>query len=116
QQELTDRLGECLRREDQVAGERETLEQDQAQYREDLVRLDRLKGGMDEREQQLQQRAREAEQKLEQMQRDTRDLEEQVVQLDEWHTKLCAVGERLAKQKTEQDETASQLAKRAAAL
>jgi hypothetical protein len=114
--ELAERLAEGQARADRVDAERAALERDQAQLREDLVLLERRRDELERREAEAAQKVKEHEDKLEQLQRDTRDLEEQVLQLDEWHTKLCAVGERLAKQKAEQDAQAHQLAARAAAL
>lgn len=114
--DVTRRLAECNEREEKLQREHRALEDQQAQHRDDLVRLDRLQGTLREREQQIQQREQDLGRRCEQFQRDTQDLEQQVAQLDDWHTKLTAVGERIAKQKAEADAATSQLAQRSAAL
>jgi hypothetical protein len=115
-QEVSRRVADCQQREEQLAADRAALEKDQARHKDDLVRLDRLQAVHDEREKQLDAREHDLAQRLEDLHKNSREMEEQVVQLDEWHTKLSAVGEKLARQKAEQETSSQQLGQRAAAL
>ena len=54
--------------------------------------------------------------RYEQLQRDLRDLEEQAVQMDEWHNRLTGETEKLAQMKQEHETAAAQVEQRAAAL
>jgi chromosome segregation ATPase len=114
--EVKRQLSSCQEHGNKVAADRAALLQDQERHKEDLLRFARSQADLDHRHKQLNERERESEQRLEQLRNDTKDMENQVVQLDEWHTKLSAVGEKLAKQKTEQEQVSQQLAQRAAAL
>jgi hypothetical protein len=124
---LTDREQECQRelgrqqtdlqtREKKLAQERDAFQKHQAQYQTDLVRLARLQAAVEQRQQQLQARAREVDERAEQLQRTTRELEEQVRQLDAYHDQWREEARRLAEQKQEQEKTRGELAERAAAL
>jgi chromosome segregation ATPase len=115
-QEVANLVAECKQREDRLAADRATLEKDQARFKDDLVRLDRLQAAHDERDKELETKQRELSQRLQQLHENTREMEEQTVQLDQWHTKLSAIGEKLAKQKAEQETVSQQLGQRAAAL
>jgi chromosome segregation ATPase len=121
--ELEDRAGQLagesadlLAREQHGIKERQALEKSQAQHQSDLVRLDRLRASLDQRQQQLQERAREVDQRFEQMQRTSRALEEQAAELEECRRRLIEEGEQLARKKEEQEVAAAQAAERAAAL
>jgi chromosome segregation ATPase len=114
--EVKRRLDEARQGEQQATADRAALEQDQARLKEDLLRLDRLRAELDEREKRVEAHNADLDQRWEQLRTDTREMESQVIQLDEWHTKLTTVGEKLAKQKTEQEQVSQQLAQRAAAL
>jgi chromosome segregation ATPase len=115
-QEVADRVTAVQEQEDRLTADCRALEDNQARHKEDLLRLDRLRGELDEREKQIDGRNQEVEQRLEQLRSDTREMEAQVVQLDEWHTKLSAVAEKLARQKAEQEQVSQQLAQRTATL
>jgi chromosome segregation ATPase len=103
-------------REEQLACAQRELEERQKQYESDLVRLDRLKGAMEEQEKQLQSKASEIEKRYEQLQRDSEELEKQVAQFEEMRVEIDRQTEELARQKEEQEDAATQLAQRAAAL
>jgi chromosome segregation ATPase len=86
------------------------------QYEADVLRLNRLQGGLELREIELRTGTDELTRQREQLQRDTRELQEQLGHLDEWRTKLADEGERLSLQRQEQDTLARQLADRTASL
>jgi uncharacterized phage infection (PIP) family protein YhgE len=102
--------------ERQLVEQREALAREQAQYREDLVRLDRLQANLEQRQHQLQERAREIDLRSEQQQRTGRELEEQARQLDAMHEKLRAESERLTREKGAQEAAAAAQNQRVAAL
>jgi chromosome segregation ATPase len=114
--ELKRQLGQCQEREESLQAERAALVQAQERHKDDLLQFARSQADLDHRRKQLDERERQGEERLEQLRGETKELENQVVQLDEWHTKLSAVGEKLAKQKSEQEQVSQQLAQRAAAL
>jgi len=120
QQELQDQLAarvqECEERERKAEEDRAALEKGQRQHQADLVRLDRIQAQHDQRKKQLEERALEVDKRYEQLQRDLRDLEEQAVQMDEWHNRLSGETETLARMKQEHETVASQVEQRAAAL
>ena len=116
QQEDAQRRADYEARELQLAKAGETLEKNQSQYLADLARLDRLQAAISQRQQQLQECARETDRQFEQLQRASRELEEQARHLSQWHDKLRGEATRLAQQKDEQDAAAKELAKRAEAL
>ena len=62
------------------------------------------------------ERALEVDNRYEQLQRDLRDLEEQAVQMDEWHNRLAGETEKLRRMKQEHETAAAQVEQRAAAL
>jgi uncharacterized phage infection (PIP) family protein YhgE len=115
-EEVKRQLAGCQDREDKVVTDRAALLEDQERHKEDFLRFARSQSDLDHRHKQLNERERESQQRLEQLRNDTHEMENQVIQLDEWHTKLSAVGEKLAKQKAEQEQVSQQLAQRAAAL
>jgi chromosome segregation ATPase len=116
QRDLAERTSDLQGREEKLAEEQAALETGQKQHQNDLVRLDRIQAKMEQRQKQLQTQALEVDRRFEQLQRDSRDLEEQATQLDEWHQRMTAETEVLARQKNEQDAVVSQLDQRAAAL
>ncbi|HYV38689.1 MAG TPA: hypothetical protein VE988_23595 [Gemmataceae bacterium] len=115
-EEMQGNLDACRQREEQLAADRKALVQEQERHKEDLLRFARLRTDLDERQKQFDERERDIQKRLEELSTNTKEMEGQVVQLDEWHAKLSAVGEKLAKQKTEQEQVSQQLAQRAAAL
>jgi chromosome segregation ATPase len=116
QRDLAVRLEDLVAREQKVAEDKAALEKGQKQHQSDLVRLDRIQAGIEQRQKALGARALEIDKKFEQLQRDTRDLEEQAAQMDDWHNRLTAESERLEAQKKEQAASAGQIDQRAAAL
>lgn len=107
--QVHERTAECEKWENRLASENEALKKSQEEHRADLVRLDRLKATLEEKETYLHQREEE-------MALESRKLEEQVVQLDEWHSRLRAMAEQLNLQKQEIDEQQSGFSKKVAAL
>lgn len=93
-----------------------SAEQLQAQYHADLERLDRRGAALDQREQELAERAAEMDRRYEQLQRDAREMEEQARLLDGGQARLHEEAQRLARQKAEQEAQAAQLAERFATL
>jgi hypothetical protein len=120
QQELQDqlaaRLKVCEEREGKAMDDRTALEKSQRQHQADLVRLDRIQAQHEQRQKQLETRALEVDHRYEGLQRDLRDLEEQAVQMDEWHNRLAGETEKLAQMKQEHQGAAAQVEQRAAAL
>ena len=116
QAQLAERVRECEERERKAGEERAALEKGQRQHQADLVRLDRIQAQHDQRQKGLEQRALEVDKRFEQLQRDLRDLEEQAVQMDEWHNRLAGETEKLAQMKQEHEAAAAQVNERAAAL
>lgn len=110
------RLTDLEERERRVSAGETALEQSQKQYKDDLVRLDRLSAGLEARQQQLDQRTAEAERRFEQLQHDSRDLEEQAAQMDQWHGRLTVDQQAFEARRQEQAATISQLEQRAAAM
>jgi chromosome segregation ATPase len=116
QRDLAERLNDVQTRERVLAEERVALEKGQKQHQADLVRLDRIQAGIEQRQKQLEARALEVDRGFEQLQRESRDLEEQAKQLDDSHTRLAGETERLGAQKKEQEAQTAELERRAAAL
>ncbi len=116
QNQLAERLKECEEREGKAADDRIALEKSQRQHQADLVRLDRIQAQHDQRQKQLETRALEVDKRYEGLQRDLRDLEEQAVQMDEWHNRLAGETEKLAQMKQEHETAAANVEQRAAAL
>jgi chromosome segregation ATPase len=114
--ELAVRRAELDELERRLGEERATLQKGQAQHRDDLVRLDRLQGTLEEREKELGARTKELDRRSEQLRQNAAELEEQAAQLDQWHSKLAADAEALTKSKEEHVTAVSQLQQRAAAL
>jgi chromosome segregation ATPase len=114
--ECQQRLEECRQRDEALAADRAVLERDQARLKEDLLRQDRQRADLAQRAKEIEERSRDLEERLTQLRGDTLEMETQVVQLDEWHAKLTAVGEKMAKQKSEQEHASQQLAQRVAAV
>jgi hypothetical protein len=114
--QLAERLKECEAREGKAMDDRIALEKSQRQHQADLVRLDRIQAQHDQRQKQLETQALEVDKRYEGLQRDLRDLEEQAVQMDEWHNRLAGETEKLAQMKQEHEGTAAQVEQRAAAL
>jgi hypothetical protein len=86
------------------------------QYEADVLRLNRLQGGLEVREIELRTASDELKRQREQLQRDTGELQEQLGHLDEWRVKLAEEAERLSLQRQSQETLARQLAERAASL
>lgn len=116
QGESKERTADLETRERALAADRAALEQSQNQYKEDLLRLDRLQATTDQRHQQMQQRALEIDRRSEQLQRDTRELEEQAAHLDEWHTRLTAEQQAFDARRQDHQTISGQLDQRAATL
>jgi chromosome segregation ATPase len=104
---LSERLAECVRREEKAA-------EAEVRYQSDLARLDRLSGTIEHREKQLDARTTDLDRRNEQLHRDATELEEQARQLDAAHESQRQEAERLGKQKDEQEALIAQLAERAA--
>jgi chromosome segregation ATPase len=115
-QELETRWTDLRAREDKLTSDSRDLSDRQKQHQDDLVRLDRLQGTLDERDRQLHKKAEEIDRRFQELKRDSAEMEEQVVQFDELRTRLTQEASRLDRQKAEQEETAAQLTQRAAAL
>ncbi|MFL5241032.1 MAG: hypothetical protein ACJ8FY_02905 [Gemmataceae bacterium] len=116
QRHLTDRLNECLEREQAVLEERKALERSQDEHQSDLVRLDRHQAVMERRQKQLQVHAKEVDLRFEQLQQASRELEEQAEELDKLRSKTVGEAEELSRHKEEQEKAGHELDQRAAAL
>jgi chromosome segregation ATPase len=116
QKEFAARLADCQTRERQLVSDRQTLENDQAKYQADLLRLDRLASSLEQRQKQLEERAQETDRRFAEMQQASREMEEHAKGLKEWETRLLEDAEKLTRQKAEQEAVAAQTAQRAAAL
>lgn len=86
------------------------------QYEADVLRLNRLQGGLELREIEMRTASDELKRQRDQLQRDTGELQEQLGHLDEWRVKLAEEAERLSLQRQSQETLARQLAERAASL
>lgn len=116
QRDLHEKVVDLEAREARLAREKTDLEKGQKQHQADLVRLDRIQAGAEQRQRQLHDRAMEIDRKFEQLQRDTRDLEEQATQLDDWHTRLTTEADELAGRRSEVEAQAAQIEQRAGVL
>jgi hypothetical protein len=114
--DLAAKTADTEQRERKLIEERVALEKAQAQHRDDLVRLDRLQGSLEQRDKELRIRGEELDRGFAQLRQNVAELEEQARQLDEWHTKLIADAEALSKKKEEHATAVAQLNQRAAAL
>src|SRR5262249_48320083 len=86
---LSERLTECVRREERAA-------EAELRYQSALARLDRLGGTLEHREKQLDARTTDLDRRAEQLQRDVAELEEQARQLDAANEGQRLEAERLA--------------------
>jgi DNA repair exonuclease SbcCD ATPase subunit len=116
QQQLADRLNECQTRERQVVEDRQALDQNQAKYQADLLRLDRLAATLEERQKELQDRSADIERRFEELQQANREMEAQALELRKLEKQVQEISARLAVQKVELDAAAAQTAQRAAHL
>src|SRR5262249_47891115 len=114
--EIARRDADLALREQKISTAAQVLEKNQAQHQRDLVRLDRLHATLEQKQEQLQVRARGIDQRSEQLQRTSREIEEQAKNLDLWHERLHGEEQSLAKRTEEQDAAARQLKQRAAGL
>ena len=103
-------------REEQLAQRERELQKLHEQYQNDLVRLDRFQASLEQRQQQLQERAREVDQEREELQRTGREMEEQGQALATLHDKLRREEVKIGQQKQEQRGSQTTLAQRTAAL
>ena len=114
--DLTARETSLVEREARHVLEREALAVQQSQHQADLVRLDRLQDTSDQRQHQLQERAREIDRRSEEMQLASRELEEQVREIDELRQKLRHDTEELDRRRAEYETASAQIQQRAAVL
>jgi hypothetical protein len=103
-------------RERRLEAERRALAQGQAQHQADLVRLDRLAATQDQRQQELDERARAIEQRAAILRNELQDLEDQARQLSEWQVKLTDEAERVAQETAEFAARNTEVAQRSAAM
>ena len=112
----TTKNADLLEREKMLADGVSDFEIKIKQYEADVLRLNRLQGGLEQREIDLRGQTEDLARQREQLQRDTQELHEQLEHIDKWRVKLADDAERLALQKQEQDAAARQLSERAASL
>jgi chromosome segregation ATPase len=102
---------------EKLLGQREQeLHKLHEQYQTDLVRLDRFQASLEQRQQQLQDRARDIDQEREELQRTGRELEEQAQALGTLHDNLRREESRIDQQKQEQRAAQTSVAQRTAAI
>jgi hypothetical protein len=119
QEERARREAGLRRREDALPEPKSALVDPTArtrQYEADVLRLDRQRGELEQREQKQAERAAAIEQQRAQLQKDSAEIEAQAAQLDEWRVRLAELEERLTHQQQEQNAQANQLVQRAASL
>ncbi len=114
--EVAARTEELLRREEWIRSQREELESQRMQYREDVLRLDRRAGELEEAERTAAERTREVDARLDQLRCDAAEWEETVRLATTEQERLRAEAERLDRQKTDLDAQSASLAERAAQL
>lgn len=109
EQAHADLLAQCQARETDATEKRQVLEKDQAQFRNDLVRLDRLREALEKRQQELQDRTQEISRRAEQLQLESRDLDEQARELNDWEAKLESEAGRHAEENAKLEQRAAGL-------
>lgn len=113
---LVDRAAELTRRVNDQGEERAALERDRAQFQDDLLRLERKSGSIEEQERALEERSREVEVRIEQLKRDALEWEGTVALATAEQERLRQEAERLNRQKAELDVQSALLAQRAGEL
>ena len=103
-------------REEHLAQRERDLQKLHEQYQNDLVRLDRFQASLEQRQQQLQDRARETDQEREELQRTGREMEEQAQELATLHDNLRREELKIGQQKQEHRGAQTTLAQRTAAI
>jgi chromosome segregation ATPase len=115
EQRLQEHSAELQESDRQLVEERNVLDQQQAQYRADLVRLDRWASTLEERQKQQQVRAQEIDSRYADLQRDSRELETQALGILDWETQLGSQAEQASRQAADLQVQADDLAKKASA-
>ena len=116
QTQWEERLAECDFRDRRLQEERQTLEQQLAQYQADLVRLHRLAADLDERQRQLQERGAELDRRYEQLHQDSRELEKQARQLNTWRDDIQAQAEEVIQERGNLDVQQAAVTRQAAVI
>jgi chromosome segregation ATPase len=114
QKQVADRLSECQARERQLMEDRQALDQNQAKYQADLVRLDRLAASLEQRQKEIQDRAAEVDRRFEELQQTNREMESHALELKKVEKRLQEEMAQFAERKAAVDAAAAETAKRAA--
>ncbi len=114
--ELEEREAAQFQQLESLQAERGTFEENQQQFQDDLVRLERRTAAVEDQEQQLAVRSREIDVRLEQLKRDSAEWEETVLLITMEQERSRAEAERLARQRAELDNQSATLAERAGQL
>lgn len=102
--------------QEQLVTERLALEQGQARYQADLVRMDRLQADLERRQQQVEIEAQQVRQRGDDLTQARLELQEQTRRLREREQALQTEAQRIEKQTADSDATLAQLSKRASDL
>lgn len=113
---LEARQAEIEAREQQLHRDQAAQEQGHAQFQADLVRLDRLRAALDEREHAIFQREQTVEQQTGQLQQAKREWEDKGNQINLRQEALTAEAELLRQQRTAHEAAAIELVHRTTAL
>jgi chromosome segregation ATPase len=114
QKQVADRLSECQTRERQLVEDRQALDQNQAKYQADLVRLDRLAASLEERQKENEDRTAEVDRRFQELQQTNREMESQAQDLKKVEKRLQEQMSEFAQQKAAVDAASTETAKRAA--
>jgi trichohyalin len=114
QKQLADRLAECQTRERQLVEDRQALDQNQAKYQADLVRLDRLAASLEQRQKEIEDRTAEVDRRFEELQQTNLEMESQALELKKLEKRLQEQMAEFAQQKAAVEAASAETAKRAA--
>jgi chromosome segregation ATPase len=99
QKQQAERLNECQARERQLIADRQALDQNQAKYQADLVRLDRLAASLEQRQKELEERAAEVDHRVKDLEQTNREMELQALELKKLENRLHQETAQITEQK-----------------
>jgi chromosome segregation ATPase len=114
--DLAQRTSQLQERERELADRQREREAGMRQYEADVLRLDRERGDLEERQRHHRAAAAALAQQQAELQKHSAELEEQVAAVDGWRVRLTETEERLTKQEQEQTALAGKLVQRAASV
>src|SRR5207247_77157 len=112
--DLAGRDADLARREELLRSERAAFETNRDSHKDDLVRLDRWQGTLEQRQTLLDARAAEIDERFAQMRRDATDLEDQLHRAHAEEERQRGESERLDRLKADIEAQAEKFAERSA--